>query len=68
MTLCVRACVCVHVCVVVPQSPHCGVPVGGRRWETSVWLGWTGPSAGSTASPHTPAATHKGASLSSILM
>lgn len=44
--------------VAAPLSLHCGVPVGEQRWETSAWLGWTGPSAGLIASPHTPAATH----------
>lgn len=51
----VRVCV---VCVATPQSPHCGAPVGEQHWETSAWLGWTGPSAGLIASPHTPAAPH----------
>lgn len=51
---------CVYVCAsFTPQSLHCGAPVGGQHWETSVWLGWTGPSAGLTASRHTPAETHK---------
>lgn len=44
--------------VCVPQSLHCGVPVEGRHWEISFWLGWTGPSVGSTASRRTPAETH----------
>lgn len=56
-TLCVCACACVRL--VTPQSLHCGAPVGGQHWETSFWLGQTGPSAGLTASLHTPAETHK---------
>lgn len=46
-------------CVLTPQSLRCGVRVGGQHWETSVWLGWTGPSAGSAASQHNPAETHR---------
>lgn len=47
------------VCVVTPQSPHCGDLVGGQHWETSASLGWTGPFAGLTASRHNGAERHK---------
>ena len=57
-TVCVCVYVCVCVCVFIPRSRPCGAPVGGRHWEISAWLGWTGPSAGLTAILQTPAEKH----------